>query len=227
MPRLLCAESLTLLSQMSPARQTRWTIFGIAILTFLLTLSTYVVVNPNLFFAFVALNGIAQAALGSYLQTAVIAVASLFGPQAVQAMIFGQGAVAVAVSGVQLLSSAGSVWNLPEDAISTWVSDGSAEERSAFIFFALSTIFLVGSAIAHHWLIQSPLYDAVAAPLERQHGRSRSFSGELDERRALTSRSVKETWSEEKSRLVRVAKGNITYEVAVSYVFMATLVRMT
>ncbi|TFK73018.1 hypothetical protein BDN72DRAFT_956818 [Pluteus cervinus] len=222
------AHATATAKQVSPSRQTRWTILLIAVLTLLLTLSTYVVVHPSLFFTFVILNGAIQAAAGSYLQTSVIAVASLFGPQAVQAMMFGQGAVAVAVSGVQVLSAAGSVWGVPADSISTWVTDGKAEERSAFIFFGLSTVYLVMSAVAHHSLTKLPAYKTIAAPLEQHNVKGDSLAdvdANADERRVLVSagRKDSESWDEQKARLFRVARGNVIYEIAVSCVFMVTL----
>ena len=171
-------------------------------------------------------NGALQAAAGSYLSTAIIAVASLFGPQAVQSMMFGQAAVAVAVSAVQVITSAGSVWGLPEESIAAWVSDGKAEERSALIFFALSTVFLLGSAVAHHSMVKSQLYRTIAASLEHQHVRSLSMSISSldDETQGLVSSGRKESWTEQKARIKRVFKGNLTYEIGVAYVFLVTLV---
>ncbi|KXN87949.1 Equilibrative nucleoside transporter 1 [Leucoagaricus sp. SymC.cos] len=82
----------------SPSSRTRQAIYCLVVLTFLLVVSTYFVLPAGLFFAFVLFNGAAQSAAGSYLQTAVIAVASLYGPAAVQAMMAGAGAHALLVS---------------------------------------------------------------------------------------------------------------------------------
>ncbi|TFK43275.1 nucleoside transporter-domain-containing protein [Crucibulum laeve] len=199
----------------TPSRLTRVTILWLAALTFLLVISTFFVVSPGLFFAFVLLNGAVQATAGAYLQTAIVAVASLFGPLAVQAMMSGQAAVAVAVSGVQVLSAATSVWGKPR----TYVSDGSAEERAAFLFFTLSTLFLLISAGAHAWLVSMPIYKTVAAPLER---RRKPGPGTSDEHRGLVS-GGREEIKNDTTNAIRVGKANLTYEIAVAYVFMVTL----
>ena len=103
----------------------------------------------------------------AYLQASVVAVGSLFGPPAIhsdQSMMAGQ-LVAVVVSGVQV-SSAASAVGKP----GTYISNGSAEEQSAFIFFlALSTAFLIVCAGVHTWLIHMLIYlqyKIVAASLE-------------------------------------------------------------
>ncbi len=190
------------------------------LLTALLVTSTFFVLPPGLFFTFILINGAAQAAAGSYLQTAVIAIASLFGPAAVQAMMAGQAAVAVAVSGVQVVSAAASTWGKS----SSFVSDGSAEERSAFFFFSLSTLFLVASAGIHRWLRSLPSYKAVAAPLEQQASSKAQFAAsDAIASQPLISRGRGEA-NDDRRQAIRVAKANIMYEVAVGYVFLTTLV---
>ncbi|KAG6834896.1 hypothetical protein H0H93_006585 [Arthromyces matolae] len=67
---------------------------------------TYVRLPTNAFIAFTLAIAACQAAVDSYLQTSVFAVASLYGPQALQATMSGQAAVAVAVSAVQVMSTA-------------------------------------------------------------------------------------------------------------------------
>jgi len=205
--------------QSRPSRQTRMTIRGLAFLTLLLTISTFFDVAPGLFFAFVILNGIFQAALGSYLMTSVVAVASLFGPIALQAMMSGQAAVAVAVSGVQVASSALFLAGGTPDSIAANAISGSAEERAALLFFALSTAFLGLSALANDWLVSMPTYKTLIAPLEGKEG---AETGSIEERQALTSLG-RTSNSEEKARILRVAKSNVLYEVAVAYVFVVTL----
>jgi equilibrative nucleoside transporter 1/2/3 len=184
-----------------------------------LTLSTYFVPSPGIFFAFVLINAAAQATAGAYLQTSVIAVGSLFGPAAVQSMMAGQAAVAVVVSGVQVISSAASVAGKSH----TFISDGSAEEQSAFIFFALSTAFLVVSAGVHTWLIRMPVYKLVAASLERKSKKNQADAVQDEEHRELIP-SGSTALQSNKANVIRVAKINIVYEVAVAYIFLVTLV---
>ncbi|EKM80431.1 hypothetical protein AGABI1DRAFT_113615 [Agaricus bisporus var. burnettii JB137-S8] len=202
----------------SPARRARGAIISIGILTFLLVLSTFFTMPPRLFFLFVLVNAAAQSAAGSYLQTAVIAVASLLGPATVQALMAGQAVIAVAVSGVQVVSAVASTWGKSE---SSSASDGTAEERSAFFFFTLSTLFVLASAVAHHWLINTSTYKAVAAPLE-QHSTKVSHSSTDPTSESLLPRGKSEA-DDDWRQAVRLAKANVTYEIAVSYVFVVTL----
>ncbi|KAJ7477085.1 nucleoside transporter-domain-containing protein [Mycena galericulata] len=205
--------------QSSPSRRVLITTLCLSFLTFLLTISTFIHTSPNVFFAFVLLDGVSQAALGAYLQTAIIVIASLFGPTAVQALMSGQAAVAVAVSGVQVFSAVASVWGQSRESISAYVSNGEPEERSALIFFGLSTVFLIVTAAAHGWLVTMPAYKAVAGSLENKKV---GESGDSDELRGLVSAGRSES-SDEKGQILRVAKANVIYEIAVSYVFVVTL----
>jgi len=137
-------------------------------------------------------------------------------------MMSGQAAVAVAVSGVQVISAAASIWGKPR----TFASDGSAEERSAFMFFALSTLFLIASGVAHRWLIRTPAYQRVAASLEREQRKTRNEDSLEDERLGLISSEPLEVLaSNVKANAIRVGKQNLPFEIAVAYVFLTTLVR--
>ncbi|KAJ3761005.1 nucleoside transporter-domain-containing protein [Lentinula raphanica] len=229
----LCLAHATATSKQSPPSiRTTMSLYGLTALTLLLTLSTFITISPGLFFTFVLLNGVAQASFGSYLQNAVIAVASLFGPQAVQAMLAGQAAVAVVVSAVQVFSAAVSV-HTSSGMESVSAKERDAEERSAFIFFGLSTIFLLFSIAAHKWLVSLPVYRAVAGSLESQKQQGTRTTGngfessdlgsDIDERsRMLVSAGPSQMFTE-RHRIWRVAKANVLYEIAVAYVFMVTL----
>ncbi len=181
-------------------------------------MSTFIHTSAAIFFAFVLLNGVAQAALGSYLQTSCIAIASLFGPTAVQPMMSGQAAVAVAVSGVQVLSAIASTWNEQVDANGVPTGGhGEAAERSAFVFFLLSTLFLLVSAGCMAWLVSMPAYKAVAGALEKP------VKFEDDEE---TTGLVSRGHHEPSSSNLHIFKTNIVYHIAVAYVFVVTLVRV-
>ena len=215
---MLQVSVLTGTLQTSPSSQTRSSIIWLTILNFLLTLSTYFVPSPRVFFAFVLFNAAAQAIAAAYLQTSTFAVGSLFGPPVIQSIMAGQAAVAVAVSGVQVISSAVSSVGKPR----TYSGDGSAEEQTAFIFLALSTVFLLVSAGVHTWLIRMPVYKLVAASLERK-SRNRDNLVQGEEHRELIQ-SGSAALQSDKGDVMRVAKTNIVYEVAVAYVFLTTLV---
>jgi len=175
------------------------------------------------FSSFVLLNGILQACAGAYLQPAVIALASLFGPTAVQAVMSGQGAVGVVVSGVQVLSATASVWGTSPESVSASLQNGAAEARSAFIFFALSTVFFLCTIFFLGWLTAMPACKAVMVLFEQRQKQSESGGGDLDERQGLVSGGRSDMVSGGQSQIMRVAKANVTYEIAVAYIFIVTL----
>ncbi|KAG6919287.1 hypothetical protein DXG01_007419 [Tephrocybe rancida] len=213
------AHATAVSKRTSPSHQIRQCILWLSILCFILTISTYLHLPAGLFFTLTLLIGVAQAALGSYLQTSVVAVASLYGPQALQAMMSGQAAVAVAVSSVQVLSSALFIWKSTPEQIVANAIDGQAEKDSARVFFALSAIFLVISAFAHNILVSKATYKTLVAPLEQKFV---SQMGTVEEQQALASIG-RESFTSDKKRIIRVAKANVTFELAVAYVFIVTL----
>ncbi|GJE84933.1 equilibrative nucleoside transporter 1 [Phanerochaete sordida] len=191
--------------QSTNSRRALLSIAALTILTLMLTLSTYFHPSAEVFFVFTILNGVAQAAAGSYLQTSVIAVASLFGPTALQSMMSGQAAIAVAVSGVEVVSAAISLRNPPAPGAAV---DAEPEEKSAFLFFALSTLFYLVSAAAHMQLTRIPAYHELVG---RFNHASHQVGG---------SDSARE---EKRSQLLRIAKTNVVFNFSVAYVFITTL----
>ncbi|OBZ76440.1 Nucleoside transporter FUN26 [Grifola frondosa] len=183
---LFLAHATATSKQSSMTRRVLLSISWLAVLSFMLTMSTYMHPHPGIFFAFVLLNAIAQAAAGSYLQTAVVAIASLFGPSAMQAVMSGQAAVGVAVSGVQVLSAAASMRGSPAPEVV--VAETNPEENSAFIFFGLSTLFLIASAAIHSWLVSLPSYKAIVeqTSLDRRTT-AQENAGLLDEPGSLST----------------------------------------
>ncbi|KAK7471010.1 hypothetical protein VKT23_002424 [Stygiomarasmius scandens] len=216
---IFLARATATSKQVSPSRVTTVSLLALAVLNFLLTLSTTISLSPGVFFAFVILNGVVQAAFGSYLQNSIMAVASLFGHTAVQPLLSGQAAVAVMVSTVQVLSAAASVSRETSRTQDSPPDDGKAEERSAFIFFGLSTLFLLASAGAQWYLVSMPEYQRVAGCLEpgKRFGRDH---GTADENRALVSGGRD---SGENARIWEVAKMNASFEISLAYVFVVTL----
>ena len=199
-------------------------IICLAILVGLLTLSTYVHVPAGLFFAFVLLNGIAQAAAGSYLQTAIVAVASLFGPTAMQSVMSGQGAVAVAISLVQAISAYTSVRGQPssESDNNPITLTSEPEEQSAFMFFSISTVFLLVSAGAQAWLFRLPSYKSIIGQFN--HINHEGVDSGLETSNLVPHSPTDTDNKERRSQIIRVAKTNGIYNFAVAYVFIITLV---
>ncbi|KAG6875395.1 hypothetical protein C0992_004014 [Termitomyces sp. T32_za158] len=213
---LFLAHATAVSKRTSPSRQIRRCIVWLSILCFLLTISTYVRLPAGVFMALTLFIGAAQSALGSYLQTSVVAVASLFGPQAMQSMMSGQAAVAVAVSGVQVMSSALFIWKSSPEEITINAVSGDAEKDSARVFFAFSTFFLLMSVFAHNILTSKTTYKALVAPLEHKV---------ILETGSIENEPFgRENFSSEWHRIMQVAKANISFEIAVACVFIVTLV---
>lgn len=128
----------------------------------------------------------------------------------------GQAAIGVAVSAVEVISAAGS---LHGSTSAQALADSEPEEKSAFVFFALSTLFLVASAGAQVILTRLPVYKTLmhqfTQTAEHNHG------DEVDDERAPTMAEPK------KHQLIRVAKANGVFNFAVAYVFIVTLVSIT
>lgn len=196
-------------------------IISLIALTAMLALSALFRVPAGLFAAFALLTACALSLCGSYLQEAVISVGSLFGAAAIQSIMAGQAAVAVAVSAVQVFSAAASLWGLSRQTIATYESDGSVEERSALIFFSFSIIFLLFSALVHDRLVRKPMYKSIASPLEDRL--LQSMGSSTEENTALAS-SVTGSKALDQTRIIDLMKANIIYLFAVSYVFFITLV---
>lgn len=127
----------------------------------------------------------------------------------------GQAAVGVLVSLIQVFST----------SVGLHTSDPSRDEeasaaRAAFIFFGLSTLFLVFTIGAHAWLVTTPEYKAVVVPFEAKKG----IIGIDEEREALVGGGpVNRLPEKKKSRVMEVAKMNFEYNFAVAYVFIITL----
>ncbi|KAI0047295.1 hypothetical protein FA95DRAFT_1582709 [Auriscalpium vulgare] len=205
----------------SSAQRIRWSTFGLAFLTFLLFLSTFVRLPSAAFSTFVLFSGIAQAGAGSYLQTSVVAVASLFGPSVMQAVMSGQAAVAIVLATVQLIGATASL-RISKPVPSLADGDGVAEEKSARAFFALSTLFLLVCVAANVWLTNLSEYKAVVVPLDQSQPRARRVSVDWSEQAPATSTGHAQhpdAWK----KILDIARRNWIYEVAVAYVFVVTL----
>ena len=192
----------------------------LALLSFLLTLATFIHLPDGLFATFIITAGIALAAAGSYLQTSVVAVASLFGPTVIQSLLSGQAVVAVILSAVQLLSAIGS---LHTSQAGPGPAEGVAERKSARLFFGISMAFLFACAAANSWMTRLPAFRAVVPSDEPWVRRRLSLSLSGDPR-SPTLGSPQPDHKAMWDRIISVARRNIIYEIAVAYVFIVTLV---
>lgn len=192
----------------------------LALLTCLLTLSTFFHLPDGVFATFIITAGIALAAAGSYLQTSVIAVASLFGPTVIQSLMSGQAVVAVILSAVQLISATNSLRTSQAGP-----ADGVAEAKSARLFFGISMSFLFACGAANVWMTRLPSFRAIVPNDEPWIRRRLSVSSDprsptLGGPHASVPDPTKAIWD----RILSVACRNIIYELAVTYVFIVTLV---
>jgi equilibrative nucleoside transporter 1/2/3 len=202
------------------------------LLTTLLTISTIVPAPPDTFFKCALMLTIFAGAIAAYLQCSVSAMASLFGPPALQASLNGQSALAVAMSTVQLVDTAISLSSGAGAPPFTTTATQPPEESSAFAFFALATCFLSVSFFALGLLVRTPAYQNVVSPLERK---ALSCTKRTGERQILLPsplvlQGVRSTRIEQEApvtRIMRVARANIVYELAVAYVYLITIVSST
>jgi len=212
---LFLAHATMTSKKVPPAQRTRWSMICLATLTSLLTLSTFIELPESIFVTFIISTGIALACAGAYLQTSVVAVASLFGPSIIQSLMSGQAIVAVILASVQLIST---ITSLRTSQVGP--ADGTAETNSARLFFGVSASFLVVCGTANTWMTRLPSYRAVVPTDEPQVRRRLSVSADfLSLAPGGSETDSKAMWDQ----IVRIARTNIIYELAVAYVFMVTL----
>ena len=130
----------------------------------------------------------------------------------------------VAVSAIQLLSAVASVKASP--AGFTVMEERAAEARSAFIFFALSTVFFIFSAGAYAWLMKTPEYREITGDNKTRRvsiSLSQSFTsdGEGD---GLVSGRSRGTPPSPVARTIAMIKTNLPFNFTAAWVFTVTLV---
>ena len=142
----------------------------------------------------------------AYLQSAVFALAALWGSNETLAVMSGQGGIAVLVSGAQVILAIVSALHS-----GTPVESGSAAQSTlaGVGLWAIGSLGAVGCMIAHRHLLRHPDYSLVLAPVRAR-------------RQALEqgSESIK---TKEMSMTRHVFRKNIALEAAVAWVFVVTL----
>ncbi|EJD54145.1 hypothetical protein AURDEDRAFT_96686 [Auricularia subglabra TFB-10046 SS5] len=191
----------TLTSKSSPlTRRLRASSLVITAFFAFFSLTALVPIPPVPFFYVILVAGAVQAAAGSYLNTAVFALGSLFGPLTLQAAMAGQAAAGILVSIVQLATTY-SALRRPVDA-----SEDSAG-RGAFWFFSFSTVFMLVSLAGHTYVARQRAYQRVLEPFEAMQSGPRVHGAD----------------KEGLQHIGRVAKANLIYNATVAYVFVVTL----
>ncbi|KAM0754181.1 hypothetical protein T439DRAFT_378255 [Meredithblackwellia eburnea MCA 4105] len=166
--------------------------------------TTIIQIDGTLFFWTLILFTIILAASASYLQNAVVALSSRFGPFYFQGILLGQGAVAASVACMQFVSaytaSPGSdspgfdndsddLFPLPfhqtpfnRGNLLAPVPDAGVLQ-SAFNFFLAVGIFTAVACIAHAFLLRLPLYKTVIQLTNLPMSRNSSYRSESKARR--------------------------------------------
>ncbi|KAG1753735.1 nucleoside transporter-domain-containing protein [Suillus paluster] len=208
--------------QSSPSRRAFWSTALTSAIVSILFLTTFLHPSSTPFFYFIMISAFSLSGCASYLSNSVFAGAALFGAPYMQSMMAGQAAVAVAVSGVQVISSAISVWGTtPLAPVTSDIdSDGKAEEKSARIFFGISALYMIATLLAYKWLASLQVYTKTMGALEDDL-KARVVSDEADERQALLPAALPSTV--EDNQILRIFQTNLIYNFAVGYVFAVTL----
>lgn len=213
------------------SRRIRQSASIILVLQLLLAISPIMPLHRGVFFAFVLLNGILQSAAGSFLQSAVVGLSSLFGPEAMATMFTGQAVVGVAVSAVQYISAASSS-KTKSPKSSPEAAAGETVDLSlfAFVFFGLASAFMALALAAHSYLLRLPSYHAVVDPIEQRKGLIAEDEVETPEEEDL-ERENEPFLAHSVDMLVpgtvsikHIAKLNVVYNFSVAWVFIITLV---
>jgi equilibrative nucleoside transporter 1/2/3 len=146
---------------------------------------------PTFFFIFALTNGILQSSINCYFQTSVVAIASWFGPSAIQSMFSGQAAVAVLISVLELFSA---ITSIEVEETKQYISETkslldkesrASVDRSASMFFFSMMIGMIMAVGAHFYLTRmseykeaSAIFDKPLPPATRQPQEQQSQASE-------------------------------------------------
>lgn len=231
----LCYHFLTNFLQADTSARIRFTHWVLVALYIVLAFTPFFPFSPLSFFFLVLLNAAVQAAAGSYLQTAVAALASLFGSSAIQVMYSGQAIVAIVVSIVQYAASAAS---MTKDGRGT--RDASAEggvDWGAVAFFAFCAIYFTLSLAVYGALTRTNSYKTIMSPPILQEPGDLSFRSDEDgldrtDREAetesepfLSPTAPAELQVSASQNVLQILRTNWIWNSAVAYIFVITLVR--
>lgn len=221
---MACTDLLP--SQVHPGSRVSPSILVIIICLLTLCLSPFITSSPTPFFSFVLLNATFQASAGAMLQSALVALASLFGPYAIQGFFAGQAAIGVLVSLTQYITT--SIALGAKRGTSTGDDAEDMRKRattSAFLFFSVSTAFLVFAFLLYRWLTRLRVYKEVVDPVTFvvEESEEEEDSPEPGEHGHLLAVQVESQLKSDVS-ILNVARVNMSYNFAVAYVFIITLV---
>ncbi|WVF72400.1 hypothetical protein IAT40_007215 [Kwoniella sp. CBS 6097] len=158
----------------------------------------------------------------AYLQSAVFALASLWGSGEMIAVMSGQGGIAVLVSGIQCLLAVISASTPRSDQRSEDgdTSSASASTLAGVGLWALGSAGTVLCVFAHRYLVLHPGYQAVIASVINREAEEGGIGADVG-RIATTTTKRDGTGSSSLTR--RVFMKNLSLEMAVAWVFVVTL----
>ncbi|KZV94005.1 hypothetical protein EXIGLDRAFT_737582 [Exidia glandulosa HHB12029] len=192
----------TLTAKTSPlTRRLRSSALFITALFVFFSVTALVALPPIPFFYLVIGAGILQSGAVSYMNAAVFALASLFGPLTMQAAMAGQAAAGVLVSLVQMITLYSSLRSSSRD------SEKDTSGPAAFWFFTASTLFMLATIGVHGYVARQGAYRRVVEPVE-------------------TAQSAPLAHGVDKEGLAytaRVARNNLIFNFTVASVFIVTL----
>lgn len=183
-----------------------------------LAVSPLLPMHRGVFFSFVILNGMLQACAGSFLQSAVVGLAALFGSELIATMFTGQAVVGIVVSTVQYIAAASASPKVPAPS-----SPSTGLSLFAFIFFGLASGYMVLFLAMHSYLLRLPAYQSVIGSLDQRQGMIVEEEAEDLEDEPFLGRSI-ELQAPGSVSIVHVAKSNAIYNLTVAWVFIVTLV---
>lgn len=125
-------------------------------------------VSADLIFAALLALTLLIASATAYLQTAVVALCSVFGGRAVGLMLSGQGLVGLLVSVVQLVAAVSKTNGGTAD--DQGPEDHKQVSRAATVFFAFSTAFMAFAIATFTWLARLPLFRKTCRGMGVQSG---------------------------------------------------------
>lgn len=190
-----------------------------------LAISPLLPMHRGVFFAFAILNGMVQACAGSFLQSAVVGLAALFGPELIATMFTGQAVIGVAVSVVQYFAAATSSPK-PSTPEQPDAETSSSLSLFAFIFFGLASAYIALVLAAHSYLLRLPAYQSVIGSLGQRNGmivEEEAEDHEDLENEPFLVQSI-ELQAPGSISIIRIAKLNTLHNLTVAWVFIVTLV---
>jgi len=194
-------------------------ILASAALNFLLQLSTFVTVSSGVLFAFVLVVAVSMCIAAATLQTAGLALASLFGSDAVQAVISGQAAVGVVVSLARLLSTVASLDTSPPRS-----DESETNDWSSTFFFGFSTLFSLCTLEAYWRIARTKEYKQIMSSAVLSPNLDNEARPLIDGPPSSDSLELPEELLDEPMKPVKMLLLNKYLNFAVACVFIVTLV---